>query len=142
MSGKVFFDTNVLIYAVAQGDPRSRRAEELLAAGGIISVQVLNEFVSVARRKVHMSWSETHEALDAILDLCPDPVPISLALHQRALRVAEDYGFGIYDALIVAGALQERCKVLYSEDLQDGQVVGGKDGKEKKLTIRNPFQAR
>ena len=44
-----FFDTNILIYALAKGDPRSKRAEELLAAGGILSVQILNEFVSVAK---------------------------------------------------------------------------------------------
>ena len=52
MPGRVFFDTNILIYAVAQDDSRAARAEELLAAGGVIGVQILNEFVSVARRKL------------------------------------------------------------------------------------------
>lgn len=54
MPDKAFFDTNILIYAIAANDPRSQHAEELLAAGGAISVQVLNEFASVARRKLQM----------------------------------------------------------------------------------------
>ncbi len=62
MPAKAFFDTNVLIYAVAHDDPRSRQAEELLALGGVLSVQILNEFASVARRKILMSWSDVTEA--------------------------------------------------------------------------------
>src|SRR5204862_7095859 len=66
LPAKVFFDTNVLIYAVAHDEPRSTQAEELLASGGVLSVQILNEFASVARRKILMSWSEVTEALDAL----------------------------------------------------------------------------
>ena len=134
MPGKVFFDTNVLIYAIAQNDPRGSRAEALLAAGGVVSVQLLNEFVSVARRKMRMPWKDVTEALDAIRVLCPSPVPIAISTHETALRIAEDYGYEIYDALVVAAALEAHCATLYSEDLQDGQVIGGK------LTIRNPFR--
>jgi len=129
---RVFFDTNILIYAVAQDHPRGSQAEELLAAGGVLSVQVLNEFVSVARRKILMPWPDVREALGAILDLCRSPVPITLETHQSALKIAEKFGYGIYDALIVAAALQAECTVLYSEDLHDGQKING-------LTIRNPF---
>ncbi len=132
--GRAFFDTNVLIYAVAQDDPRGSQAEELLAAGGVLSVQVLNEFVSVARRKMQMSWPDVTEALGAILDLCPSPLPITMETHQEALRIAATYGYGIYDALVVSSALESECVVLYSEDFQDGQVMDGK------LTIRNPFR--
>ena len=134
MPADVFFDTNVLIYSIVQGDPRSERADALLAAGGMISVQGLNEFVSVARRKIGMPWNEVAEALDAILVLCPAPVPITFATHQSALELAERYGFGIYDGLVLAAALQSRCRILYSEDLQDGQLI------EERLTIRNPFR--
>ncbi len=132
MTPRVFFDTNILIYAVAQDHPRGSQAEELLAAGGVLSVQVLNEFVSVARRKILMPWPDVREALGAILDLCRSPVPITLETHQSALKIAEKFGYGIYDALIVAAALQAECTVLYSEDLHDGQKING-------LTIRNPF---
>ena len=133
MPDKVFFDTNILIYAVAQSDPRGPRAEALLGAGGVVGVQVLNEFASVARRKMRMSWKDVTEALDAIQILCPLPVPITISTHQTALKIAENHGFEIYDALIVAAALGTKCTTLYTEDLQDGQVIDGR------LTIRNPF---
>jgi predicted nucleic acid-binding protein len=133
MPVRVFFDTNVLIYAVALGDPRNARAEELLASGGTISVQILNEFVSVARRKILMSWHDVREALDAFRVLCPSPLPITMEMHQAALKIAEKHRFGIYDALVIAAALDAGCAVLYSEDFQDGQTFDGQ------LTIRNPF---
>lgn len=133
MPAKAFFDTNVLIYAMAENDPRAARSEQLLAAGGVISVQVLNEFASVARRKLGMTWHEVREALEAVRVLCPNPVSLTVATHDTALRIAEEYGYGIYDALISAAALEAKCATLYSEDFQDGQVIDGK------LTIRNPF---
>jgi predicted nucleic acid-binding protein len=134
MPDKVFFDTNVLIYAIAQNDRRSVVAEELLAEGGIISVQVLNEFVSVTRRKIQMPWADVTEALDSIRILCPAPISITLKTHDSALGIAQQYGYSIYDALIAASALEANCSALYSEDLQDGQIIG------KKLTIQNPFR--
>jgi len=130
---KVFFDTNVLIYAVALDDPRNARAEQLLSSGGRISVQILNEFVSVARRKLQMPWSDVTEALAAFRELCPSPLAVTIAIHEAALTIAEKHSYGIYDALIIAAALESGCAVLYSEDFQDGQTIDGQ------LTIRNPF---
>jgi predicted nucleic acid-binding protein len=134
MPAKDFLDTNILIYAVGKNDPRASQAEALLASGGVISVQSLNEFVSVARRKLDMSWKEVRELVSLICILCPDPVPISLEVHKGAVVVAEKYGYGIYDALIVSAALEAGCKRLYSEDFQDGQII------DRQLTIRNPFR--
>lgn len=133
MPARDFFDTNVLIYAVAKNGVRTSKAEELLAGGGILSVQSLNEFVAVARRKLNMSWKETSEFLDVISILCPNPVATSVKIHRTALVVAETYGYSIYDALIIAAALESGCRTLYSEDLQSGQVVN------RQLTIKNPF---
>jgi predicted nucleic acid-binding protein len=133
MPVKAFFDTNVLIYTVAENDPRSAQAEELLASGGVLSVQILNEFVSVARRKISMSWSDVTEALDAFRVLCPSPLPVTIEMHEAALKIAEKHGYNIYDALVVAAALDAGCTTLYSEDLHDGQTIDGQ------LTIRNPF---
>lgn len=133
MPGDAFFDTNVLIYAVAQNDPRNKKAEELLASGGVLSVQILNEFVSVARRKILMPWSEVVEALEAFQVLCPSPLPITIETHEAAIQIAESQGFKIYDALVIAASLEAHCTTLYSEDLQDGQIIG------KTLTIHNPF---
>ena len=133
MSDRPFFDTNVLVYIVGQHDERTGAAEALLAAGGVVSVQVLNELAAVARRKLGMSWEAIVEALAAIRVLCPEPVPLTIDTHDAALRIASRYGFHLYDALIVAAALDVECTTLYSEDLQTDQVIDGT------LTIRNPF---
>jgi predicted nucleic acid-binding protein len=135
MSGSVFFDTNVFVYAVVQDDPRSEKAEELIAEGGTVSVQVLNEFADVVRRKARMPWDEVRFAIEDIKALCPDPLPVTLDTHREALVIAEKYGYRIYDALMVASALEARCTILYSEDMQDGQVI------DSTLTIRNPFRS-
>ena len=133
MNGKAFFDTNVLVYAIVENDPRKMRARELLAVGGTISVQVLNEFVSVVRRKVKMPWKDVRAALQWIMLLCPNATTVTIKTHERAVGIAERYGYRIYDSLIVASALEAKCELLYSEDLQDGQVVEGR------MRIRNPF---
>jgi predicted nucleic acid-binding protein len=134
MSTKAFFDSNVLIYAMVSSDSRRERAQQLVAQGGVISVQVLNEFVAVARRKMRMPWEDVITALDAVRMLFPSPVSITVDTHEAALKIARQYGFGIYDAQIAASALSANCSSLYSEDLQDGRVIDGQ------MTIRNPFR--
>ncbi|HXE06438.1 MAG TPA: PIN domain-containing protein [Acidobacteriaceae bacterium] len=129
---KPFFDTNILIYAVSQNDSRAEIAEELLSRGGIISVQVLNEFAATASRKLNMSWGKIAEALGAFRALSKPVMPLTVELHDTALEVAARYGYHIYDALIVAAAIEAGCDVVFSEDMQEGQRIG-------KLTIRNPF---
>ncbi len=135
MSHKVFLDTNILLYTIGQDDVRTPVAEALVQQGGIVSVQVLNELASVAHRKLKMSWQDIARALGALRILCPSVVPMTVATHDAALRLAMRHGFHIYDALIVAAALEADCGTLYSEDMQSGQVIGGR------LTIRNPFAA-
>lgn len=132
MNDKPFFDTNVILYAFRQDDTRSQVAETLLAAGGILSVQVLNEFVAVARRKLDKSWEDVRRALDILRVFCPEPVPLTAEIHERAVRIAERYGYSIFDSLILAAALHAGAGTLYTEDMRDGQTVDG-------LTIRNPF---
>ena len=133
MSGKPFFDTNVLVYVVGQQDKRTEAAEALLTGGGIISVQVLNELANVSRKKLRMSWEEIDEALAAIRVLCPSPIPLTSDTHDAGRRIAAKYGYSMFDGLIAASALEADCDTLYSEDLQDGQVIEGR------VTIRNPF---
>jgi predicted nucleic acid-binding protein len=133
VSGPAFFDSNVLLYTLAKNDPRQAVADRLLAAGGTISVQSLNEFAAVARRKLRFSWPETMQALSDIRALCAPPLPITLATHEAGLRIADRLGYRFYDSLIIASALEAGCGTLYSEDMQDGQVIEGA------LTIRNPF---
>jgi len=132
MSAKSFLDTNVLIYAFAANDPRSGKAEALLAAGGVISVQVLNEFVNVSRRKLGRGWADIESALGVLRTLLDPPLPLTIDLHEAAVAHARDHGFAFYDALIIAAASRSGCNVLYTEDMHHGQGIG-------RLTIRNPF---
>jgi len=82
MPAKYFLDTNVLIYAVAKNDPRASKAEALLASGSVISIQSLNEFVSVARRKLSMSWKQVNELVDLIA-LC---APTQFQFHSIPIK--------------------------------------------------------
>jgi len=132
MNAKPFLDTNIVVYAFSSNDPRSGRAEALLAAGGVISVQVLNEFVNVAYRKQGRGWDEVDEALGVLKILLDPPQPLTVEVHEAAVKIARNHGFSIYDSLIIAAALRAGCSILYSEDLQHGQII-------EQLTVQNPF---
>lgn len=132
MSSDRFFDTNVLVYAHSRGDDRTEIARELLLGGGVVSVQVLNEFASVARAKLAFTWPQVQEAIDSIAVLCPSPRPLSFDTHLRALGLSKRFGFSIWDGLIVAAAVEARCSTLLTEDLQHGQIVDS-------VRIENPF---
>ena len=131
---RVFFDTNILLYAAGDDAARSETARSLLRSGGVISVQVLNEFVAVARRKLRLAWPDISEALSAVRALPLDVRPLTLEQHDLALDLAAEHCLNIYDALIIAAALDARCGRLFSEDLQDGRRFGG-------LAVINPFGA-
>ena len=127
-----FFDTNILVYA-QQADGKADQARALFAAGGKLSVQVLNEFTAVSRRKQGRDWSEIAEAISDVLALVDPPLALTLDLHAAARGLAEDHRLSFYDALIVAAALDAGCEVLWSEDLQHGQKFGA-------MRIENPFR--
>lgn len=129
---KVFFDTNILLYLLSADEKKADRTEGLVADGGYISVQVLNEFAAVAVRKLAMSWTEIREVLTPIRTIC-SVEPISVQTHDRGLQIAERYRLSIYDSMIVAAALLAGCKMLYSEDMHDNLIIDGH------LTVRNPF---
>jgi predicted nucleic acid-binding protein len=129
-----FFDTNVLVY-IASGDAtKADRAEAAIAAGGAISVQVLNELANVARRKMQMSWDDTHALLTTLRGLLTVH-PLTLDIHETGLTLAERYGFSIYDAMIAAAAIHAGCDTLWSEDMQHGMAI------DEGLRIVNPFRA-
>ena len=130
-----FLDTNVLIYAVST-DPREPVARAAIEAGGVISVQCLNEFVNVMRGKLRTPWETVEQLVSTIQYFCRDVRAIDVETHAEAVRLAQRYGMHIYDATIVAAALGADCDVLLSEDMQDGLVVEGR------LRIANPFVAR
>ena len=128
----VFFDTNVLLYLLSEEEGKANIAEALLAKGGVISVQVLNEFTSVAFRKLKMSYSEIGEVLETVRMVC-EVKHLTVETHCMALSVAERYRFSFYDALILSAAIMADCDVLYSEDMQSGQEINDQ------MVINNPF---
>jgi len=139
MNDKYFLDTNVLVYSFDRRDPAKQQVSEALIARaletheGVISSQVIQEFLNVAGSKFErtMSPSECRLYLDSVLFPLCEVFP-SRELYREALGVREGGGFSFYDALIVAAALEAGCRVLYTEDLQDGRQI-------RDLTIRNPF---
>jgi predicted nucleic acid-binding protein len=128
-----FFDSNVLLYVVSDDPAKADLAEGHILQGGTISVQVLNEVTNVARRKMRLSWPEAHQLLSSIRSLLTIQ-PITLATHDLGLGLAERHGFSVYDAMIVAAALQADCETLLSEDMHHGMLVDGR------LRILNPFR--
>ena len=126
-----FFDTNVLVYA--QGpDAKGDAARGALMDGGVISVQVLNEFTNVLRRKFRLDWKDVARAVADVRELFESIRPLDIETHEAAVALAEAHGFSFYDSLIVASALQAGCETLLTEDLQAGRRIDG-------LVIVNPF---
>jgi predicted nucleic acid-binding protein len=132
MPVKRFFDTNILIYAFASNDPRSARAESLIAEGGVIGVQVLSEFTNVTRLKLRWKWEQIEASLAVVEELFGPVAPLTKAIHTRAVALARATELSVYDALIVAAAQDRGCDFLLSEDFQHGQKFG-------RLTVENPF---
>jgi len=131
---ETFFDTNVLLYLVSADATRAEIAETALAGGGHLSVQVLNEFTSVARRKAGLEWAEIDEVLGSVRAVCRVH-PLTIETHDAARALAEQHGLNFYDACIVASAVSAECTVLVSEDFQNGRRFLGS------LRVRNPFAA-
>ena len=139
MSAKYFLDTNIFVYSFSpQFAGKHKKAIELIGGAlekgsGLISSQVIQEFLNVALHKFEkpLSWDEAYLYLEGVLGpLCgvyPDP-----ELYRKALHIQHDTGYRFYDALIIASAVQAGCKILYSEDFQDGRKISG-------LSIKNPF---
>jgi len=127
----VFLDTNILVYAQQSG-AKAEMAKRIVAEGGAISVQVLNEMANVLRRRFGREWREVEEALNDVIAIVDRIVPVTLELHRTARDLARDHGLSFYGGLIVAAALEAGCETLLSEDMQHGRAFGG-------LVIRNPF---
>lgn len=127
-----FFDSNILVYSfedTSKGDV----ARDLLAGGGLIAVQSLNELALVLRREYRRSFAELRINVAEIATLFETPVPLTMAIHLDGLRLAERYQLAIYDSMLLAAALSVGCTRFYSEDLTDGLVIDGS------LTVSNPF---
>ena len=118
-----FWDTNVFVYAFVAG-AKQQTARSALMSGGVISVQVLNEFVNVMSRKMRQSWEDVERFLSVIHIRFPTAMPLTIETHAVGRALARDHSIAFYDALIVAAAIEAGCDRLYSEDLQHGRRFG------------------
>ncbi len=130
---KPFLDSNIVLYLLSGDAAKADRAQALLEAGGVISVQVLNEVTSICLRKLKMPWQEVDALLLAVKAAC-QVLPLTLASHEKAIEVAKRYQLSFYDANIVACAILSGAPVLLSEDMHSGMLIDG-------LEIQNPFRA-
>jgi len=128
----VFLDSNIVLYALGDDDKKSRVAAHLTQASPWRSTQGINECSHVLRRKLQWSPGKIDEHLSAILWLV-QLADVCISEIRSAWVLAERYGFGHYDSLILAAALQTGSATLYTEDMQHGQVIEGR------LTLINPF---
>ncbi|SMF45322.1 Predicted nucleic acid-binding protein, contains PIN domain [Xaviernesmea oryzae] len=128
-----FLDTNILVYAFSEG-PKAEVAQALMAEPFVLSVQALNEFANVGRKKLKLSWERIEEAIDALSFVASAIVTLEQQTTKAALELVGRYNLAFYDALMLAAALKADCSRYYSEDLQHGLLV------EEKLTVINPFR--
>ena len=138
MSGPVFVDTNVFVYARDASEPsKQTRAHAWLRALwemrlGRTSVQVLSEFYVTVTRKLQPGL-RPDEAWDEVTALMSwEPQPIDEALMQRGREIEQRYQLSWWDSLIVGAAQLEGCELILTDDLQDGGVYGN-------VTARSPF---
>lgn len=139
MSGEVFLDTNILVYAYDERDARKHSVavnliRDLGPDGAVISYQVVHEFFNIAlgKSRARLSIPDAQTLLQKVFRPLLR-VPSTVALVSSALSIQERYLLSWYDSLIVAAAQEAGCNVLYSEDLQHGQQFGA-------VTVRDPFR--
>jgi len=134
MNGKCFFDTNIMVYLYSQDEPDKQSIAKNLVKNNqlIISTQVLTELSNVLRRKFQLEYTDIVAAINQIKAIS-QIVTITSDNIINALHLANKYHYSFYDSLIISVALAENCKILYTEDLQHGQII------ESTLTIQNPF---
>ena len=137
MKDKVFLDTNVFIYAYSKTEPNNRGiALDLLSLEEVlISTQIVNEFVWVMYRKFKVDRQKLQIITNKILETF-EVTLIDLGTIRKALNIFANYNFSYWDSLIIASALENNCSILYTEDMQHGQMIEGK------LKVVNPFVGR
>lgn len=137
MSDKVFIDTNILIYAFSEDEPQKQQIAlsliESVTYDATISNQVINELANVFLKKFKLSTSAVEDAileLDSLLNI----VSFDISTQIKALRLKERYNLQYFDSLIISTALENKCNILYSEDMQHEIII------DNRLKIVNPFK--
>lgn len=137
--GKVFFDSNILVYYADESDARKQKIAMALikdaidSGNGVISTQCLQEFYNVVTKKLLCDKERAKEMVKMFSDNIP-VVKISVPLILSAVDISIKSQFSFWDSLILSAADDTGCATVYSEDLNDQQIVGG-------ARIQNPFAA-
>ena len=136
MSGRVFIDTNLFIYAHISNDTVKHETaaglfRQIIGSQVIISTQILSEFYSAMSKHKREHYEISCFLTDIIR--CSNVVAVSLATIELCLKLKDKYGYSYWDSLILASAVENSCKTLYSEDMRHGHYI------EECLTIYNPF---
>jgi predicted nucleic acid-binding protein len=139
--GLFFLDTNIFAYSFDSTSPQKQGIalalihQALQSQRGLISTQVIQEFLNIGLRKFPqpLSPSEARTYLHAVLLPLCSHFP-SAPFYERAILLQAETGYSWYDALIVSAALESGCSTLFSEDMQAGRVI-------REMVIRNPFRA-
>ena len=134
MPAEAFLDTNIILYAVGDDPVRSPIAAARMTDGCTISVQVLNEFANICRRKLELPWREIDLHLDKVHRFALTVRPIEMSTHLLGRQIAERHQLPFYDSLLLAAAVEAGCRQFISEDLQHGLTIGA-------LSVVNPFRA-
>ena len=132
MKDKFFLDTNIILYAFGKDDDKKRIAKELIRQKLIVSVQVINEVCSILFKKFNFSVKEIKDILNFIKNKT-EIQPVNMQTVEYCLHIKEKYNFSYWDSLIISSALENRCLILYTEDMQESQIIEGQ------LKVINPF---
>jgi predicted nucleic acid-binding protein len=132
MTVRAFADTNIPLYALDVDAEKRKKALALLRGNPVISVQVVNEFISVAIGKMKLARPQINRLARVMMKRC-EVVTMDEAMVKEAIALGERYQLSHWDSLIIAAALRANCDTLYSDDMQHGQLIDGR------LTFINPF---
>ncbi|RKY68377.1 MAG: hypothetical protein DRQ24_11790 [Candidatus Latescibacterota bacterium] len=132
MKDKVLLDSNIILYGFGREKTKKEIVKNLIRERPLLTTQVINEVLNVLIKKFNFSIDEVKEVLN-FLRTKTEIILVNLYTIDIALTVKERYNFSYWDSLIIASALENGCRILYTEDMQHGQVI------EKTLTIKNPF---
>ena len=135
MNGRIFLDTNIIIYLYSEdeSDKRGVAYNFVNNSNCVTSIQAMNEASNVWFKKHNLDKYEIFKYLDEIEAVCDEVMLIRRKTINQALDIKDQLGYSFYDCLMLASALEANCKVILTEDMQDGQVVNGS------LKIVNPF---
>jgi predicted nucleic acid-binding protein len=131
---KIFVDTNILIYAYSSTELKKRQLSLDILSGDniIISTQVINEFIWVMQRKFSIDLKLINQVVKGLFISYRAGI-IDQEIITKAISISGKYGYSYWDSLILASAVINNCKYVYTEDMQHNQIV------EKRVQIKNPF---